>query len=415
MIKDMATIFLILFALFFICLAWKNLVWATAFIIAFLPAYLIRFKIRFLPMTILELMILILFIVWLTRGKNKKLSTFKYPIFAWLIAAAISVLVSPDLRSALGIWKAYFIEPILFFLVFVNIIKAKKDLNLIFTALGFSALYISLFALWQKIAGQGAESLISWSGQKVLRATSVFEYPNAAGLYLAPVILLLTGWASAVKKKKILLYCCIVVLLSFLAIIFAKSEGAFLGILAGLLFAGMTIKDARKFTLAGLTVFIILILFFAPLKNYLWQKATFSDFSGQIRKEMWGETWQMLKQKPLFGAGLSGYQKAAAPYHKKSYIEIYLYPHSIFLNFWSELGLLGLFVFFWIIAKFFKSGFSNFAIKQPNNLTIFVLAAMIALLTHGLFDVPYFKNDLSVLFWLIIGLMEINNYAHLSH
>jgi len=29
---------------------------------------------------------------------------------------------------------------------------------------------------------------------------------------------------------------------------------------------------------------------------------------------------------------------------------------------------------------------------------------MIVLLVHGLVDTPYFKNDLSVLFWLIIGL-----------
>jgi len=30
--------------------------------------------------------------------------------------------------------------------------------------------------------------------------------------------------------------------------------------------------------------------------------------------------------------------------------------------------------------------------------------AMVVLLVHGLVDTPYFKNDLSVLFWLIIGL-----------
>ena len=29
---------------------------------------------------------------------------------------------------------------------------------------------------------------------------------------------------------------------------------------------------------------------------------------------------------------------------------------------------------------------------------------MVVLLVHGLVDTPYFKNDLSVLFWLIIGL-----------
>ena len=33
---------------------------------------------------------------------------------------------------------------------------------------------------------------------------------------------------------------------------------------------------------------------------------------------------------------------------------------------------------------------------------------MTVLLIHGLVDVPYFKNDLAVLFWIIIGLIIIN-------
>jgi hypothetical protein len=28
---------------------------------------------------------------------------------------------------------------------------------------------------------------------------------------------------------------------------------------------------------------------------------------------------------------------------------------------------------------------------------------MVALIIHGLFDAPYFKNDLAVLFWVLIG------------
>jgi hypothetical protein len=36
------------------------------------------------------------------------------------------------------------------------------------------------------------------------------------------------------------------------------------------------------------------------------------------------------------------------------------------------------------------------------------MAAMVAIIIYGLVDVPYFKNDLSVLFWTILGLAEIN-------
>ena len=89
--------------------------------------------------------------------------------------------------------------------------------------------------------------------------------------------------------------------------------------------------------------------------------------------------------------------------------EIYMYPHNIFLNFWSELGIFGALLFSWIIAKFlWQSGY--FLIKEKDHLErYFVLglaASMIALVVHGLVDVPYFKNDLAALFWVIIALLS---------
>ncbi len=33
------------------------------------------------------------------------------------------------------------------------------------------------------------------------------------------------------------------------------------------------------------------------------------------------------------------------------------------------------------------------------------MAAMVVIVIHGLVDTPYFKNDLAILFWLIIGLL----------
>ena len=35
---------------------------------------------------------------------------------------------------------------------------------------------------------------------------------------------------------------------------------------------------------------------------------------------------------------------------------------------------------------------------------VMMASAMIALVVHGLVDVPYFKNDLAMLFWLLLAL-----------
>jgi len=78
------------------------------------------------------------------------------------------------------------------------------------------------------------------------------------------------------------------------------------------------------------------------------------------------------------------------------------------------MGFLGLAAFLLIIFQFLKFGFKklfeNWELKIGNlseqngkMILLALMASMITLLVHGLVDVPYFKNDLSILFWLIIG------------
>lgn len=408
---------LFIFIIFFAYLAWQRPVWAIAFLVAFLPGYLLRFKVGFLPMTLLELMLLILFLVWLARcllvwplqdfTELKKIGPWRWPIILFLLAATIAVVTSPNIRSALGIWKAYFIEPVLFFLVFITTIKERKDLKLIFLALGFSALYISVIAIYQKFTGFAIPNLF-WQAEATRRVTSIFGYPNAVGLYLAPLIVLFFSFLASEKWRqnfKIYFFIFCAAIFSFLAIIWSKTEGAWLAVGLGIFFFCLFRKHLRIVAVAALVLFFIAMLISPAMLNYFQQKALLQDYSGKIRLSMWQETWEMLQDRPLFGSGLAGYQQIIAPYHKLKGIEIYLYPHNIILNFWSETGILGLLAFLWLLAIFFYYGWR----RRKQTIAKGLMAAMMAILAHGLVDAPYFKNDLSVLFWLMIGWLHLES------
>jgi len=203
----------------------------------------------------------------------------------------------------------------------------------------------------------------------------------------------------------------------------------------------------RKQRIATLILaFIVIggIFFFTPTKNFVITKLTLNDLSGQIRQRQWKETLLTLTgTKIITGAGLNSYQKAVAPYHQEGIffnsdnlpnfdaqlrasstlrakywqpVEIYLYPHNILLNFWSEIGLLGALIFMWLI---FKSIYISLKLTitygrekhSEKYLALGLMSALIAILVHGLVDVPYFKNDLAVMFWLLlafIGLLNLN-------
>ncbi|MFH1030506.1 MAG: hypothetical protein V1770_04570, partial [bacterium] len=134
---------LIAYLIIFTILSWKKPRWAVFVILAALQSYAVRFSIAGIPMTLLEGMIIALFIAWgmgklnlsRTRRRGRESDSLKEsdsnlarPIFLFLLAATISVFVSSDKRAAIGIWKAYFIEPILFLIVFIDLFRRDEAL-----------------------------------------------------------------------------------------------------------------------------------------------------------------------------------------------------------------------------------------------------------------------------------------------
>lgn len=402
-----------IFCTLFAFLSAKNLRFSIYLIVALLPSYLIRFSLLGVPFTVLESMILIAFVVFLFRYKLSWLRTIRENTFFWPIVfilgiATLSIFTSPNLREAAGIWKAYFIEPVIFYILVIHLIKSKKQLQNIFIALGLSALYLSLIAIWQFFSGWNVpEAFLNLDGT-VDRVVSVFGYPNALGLYLGPIIILFTGFLFWAKDSRLLQFFKLAVIaLAFLVIVLAESEAAIFSILGIWLLWGLLHKKTRYYAIALLVLGLLMFILVPQVSDYLLEKVLLQDYSGFVRRLIWQESFIMLSDNWLFGAGLSGYQTKILPYHLPTF-EVFLYPHNIILNFWSELGLTGLLLFAWFVIIFFWKNIKKyFTSKSIINLTLAMVVLQMTI--HGLVDAPYFKNDLSVLFWIIIAIYTINN------
>jgi len=95
-----------------------------------------------------------------------------------LIISLVAAGVTGFSFSALGIWKAYFFEPILLFILIFNVFKNRNSLRRILWALLASAAAVSLFAIFQKITGWFITNPF-WAAAATRRAVSFFGYPNA--------------------------------------------------------------------------------------------------------------------------------------------------------------------------------------------------------------------------------------------
>jgi len=188
-----------------------------------------------------------------------------------------------------------------------------------------------------------------------------------------------------------------------------------LGMIIGLIFLGLYWRKSRRATII-LVIIVTLIIFLVPsTRHFMMERLAFQKLSGQLRLNIWQGAWAMIKDHPMLGVGLRNYQNLATQYQEFYYqpqtgqlisTETHPYPHNLFLAIWVELGLLGLLVFLAILIKFFIQGHKTTKTNISTPLvTISIMAALIAIVAHGLVDTPYFKNDLSTLFWLIIVLL----------
>lgn len=422
-------IFLVLAAASFLLISFARPIWALFIITFLLPTYLIRFNLGVIPFTFLEALIILLALaVIITKKVNwKKIYTDSlfWPIIGVLVTATLAVFMSYEPIKGAGLWKAYFVEPIIFYWIMLSLIERRRYLEGLFWGLGGSVIYLSLIAIWQKIFAVGVPQAFLDPSGGVDRVVSVFGYPNAIGLFFGPIIVLFIGFLYYRNTDSLLLYATnagrfwfklAVIVLGFIVVVLAKSEGAIIaiGVCAWLMLVAN--KKSRLLVLVATGVFGVELLVNANLRAFLATKLFLLDWSGQVRRVMWAETWAMLKDNWLFGAGLAGYPTAILPYHAK-WFEVFPYPHNILLNFWVALGLPGVVAFIWLGISFIWVNLKNvFSIVYERGVSlpfdkiaslIFLLVGL-EMIIHGLVDAPYFKNDLAVLFWILVGSASLN-------
>ncbi len=379
-------------------------------IAALLPSYLVRWSAGPVPTTLLEVLILVTAGMWAwSRPSFERLREHKWLMIAsglFLIAGTVSVFVAPELRTAAGLWRAYIVEPILVGLMIATSATPQTVARMI-AAASVSVGLVSVYAivqyfwlpdgvtLWGTTIGEIPNAY--WRAEATRRATSVFPFPNAVALFVAPFIpmLALRGW----WYRGVATLACVAVVLS-------QSLGAILGVAAAV-FVWMLWyhRWTRVVAIVGAITLALVVWFVPPQQLATENLYAQKSWSSRVRTSMWAETVEQLTHTPsvaVLGNGLGGYQEAVKPFHRLNWAEIYLYPHNIVLNFWTELGALGVAAFaalwIWLVRTGYRAG---------GVIGLGIVGAAIVILVHGMVDVPYFKNDLATAWWILVGMTVV--------
>jgi O-antigen ligase len=448
-------IFIILLAAW-AALTYKNLRIAVLLIPLFFPLYLLEINIFGIPVYFVEALIIIcaipvFFFLFIGHSEVLSKSFFKkiflvikhkiapskwefksfikspfLPIVLFLAASLISafIVIGDDAQHAMGILKSWIIIPLIYFYILYRTIKDSEDASFALYAYLASAMILGLWGLYQAASG----NYITIDS----RVSGPFESANYLAMYITPAFIFASvrflqtflhlKLANANKRfvafeKRVFLGLFAAFL--FAVLVLSQSYGALLGAFFAIFVyvIYVRVKTTEFLVKKFLNRIIVFIILFVTLGGALSASLNIEKFQNLIkfdehtsvatRIEIWEVGLNFIKENPVLGIGLGQYEpnyiyKAESILGHEPLEPVRLHSHNLYLETWLNTGLLGLVSFIWIVVFAF-SKYRKIKSGEKKELGIAVIIMLSYILIHGLIDVTYWKNDLSLIFWLIMG------------
>ncbi len=328
-------------------------------------------------------------------------SALTVPTAIFLVAGAISVFIAPSRLAALGIFRAYLLEPILMAVVLLTVVRTTSRALAILGGFCAGATVLAIADSATVIVAFKTDAFGSAGEAPV----AIYNTTNAIALYLVPLIAVAASVAIFGPPGRMRIGFAVFTAIAGIATVLTLSRGGWVAL--AIVSIALAVSHRRRWLWLAALVTVSLALILIPVIRLRLIAEFRSTRAGPLsgRPELWMDSLKMLEHTPVFGAGLSGFQHQMAV-AVPDYQLLVMYPHNIVLNFWSETGLLGLASFAAIVVIAMTVSWRGRRSGAPEWRPIHfgVLLALVAVLVHGLVDVPYFKNDLAFEFWALVAL-----------
>ncbi|MHA1275317.1 MAG: O-antigen ligase family protein, partial [Promethearchaeota archaeon] len=388
----------------------------------------------------LKSFVIILIVLWIikllstekvTWNKNK----LNLPIYLFIITLFFSLIISNAISASFEDY-IIFISYIILYFTIINVFNQKKEFNSFIKIFLITSFIISVYTLIQYY---GFDHYYDNLG----RLTSTIGQKNWISNYLAMIfpVAFFYFLLEQTKKNKIKYFFLLSILYATLMI--CQSRGIWISISITIIFAIYIIikfkfyrifeKNKKWLFLLIITFLIITIIYSTdnPLNKSaitVPQRAlsTFDEQDPSIntRLLMWRTTFEMIKDKPIFGSGIGTFKinyldyqadfLQRNPYYIK-YSGKAAEAHNEYLQILAELGITGFAFFLLIIFVFYSLALEYLKNKRNNQDKIIVFGLILSItcfLIHSLFTFPLHVPVLGSTFFILLGLtaMYINGF-----
>ncbi len=361
-----------------------------------------------------DILLIVVFFSWLAKmAINKQLGLLRHTVLNLPIAIYILVCV---LSTAIGVITGHvhpikssfyilkYIEYFMLFFMTTNNIRNRRQIRTFIVILLITCILTCIYA----IATAGIMG----------RATAPFEgskgEPNTLGGYLILLFAISAGFFLYAPSRIWRLYCGALVCLIFFTLLQTLSRGSYLAFIPMYLTLIMLTKR-KKILLIGILLLGVLILP-AVVPTKVTERITKTFVPGRVYKplgkqipldeaaaariETWGWVINKWMRRPFLGYGVSGLGIIDSQY-----------PRVL-----AETGIIGLWIFIWLLFTIFKTGLYTYKVIQDDwghGLALGFLSGFIGLTVHcftaGTFIIVRIMEPLWFLTAIIVMLPELQD------
>lgn len=356
-----------------------------------------------------DLLIIIIGISWLARMSiNKELGLFlrtplNTPIAYYIIICLVSTLFGAlfgrvNIKTGFFFVLKYFEYMIIYFMV-SNHLKTRKQATYYLWALLITCAIVSLIGIFQIPSGG--------------RVTAPFEgasgEPNTLGGYLIFMISIACGFLLTTNSSLDRLKYGFLIFLFIIPFIYTQSRSSYLSIIPAII--TLIILSEKRGWIIGICIILGLSL---PIitPEIAKQRLAYTFVQGKSRTDVvqvggvkldtstsarilsWRNVSRDWIKHPVLGFGVTGYRFVDA-----QYIRVLI-----------ETGLIGLFIFFFLLLTIFRKAYENFKASEDSfekGLTMGFLAGFMGLIFHSIGANTFIIVRIMEPFWFMTAIVVL--------
>lgn len=397
---------------FFLSVFWRPIV-GIYYLVPLIPLQTARYHLIGLPLgqSVVDIILLGVVLGLLVRRKSIIPKTpwnvvlCIYAIFTFVSLCQGSVYLNSDLpfsisNPRLADWKNYMVMPVLLLTVAATIKDIRQTKILVLLMCAATLMFNRGF--WDTVSGRDFSSF-----SEDLRENGDAGYAGVNGLavFEAQMATFILALAAFERKRLMRLAYIALAIFSAECLMYSLSREGYLAFLLSCLFLGL-VKDRKLLLLLAIFACTWSSLMPGAVKQRV--DMTYNkeegkiDHSSQVRVDLWEEALQVFTANPVLGTGFDTYKYTQHVYG-------YSDTHNVYVKFLVETGIVGMFLFLWLLATTFWTGFRLFWHSHDpflSSLGLGLAAWVVSSLIGNFFGDRWTLLQVNGYMWVIAGLVS---------